>query len=123
MVVTEDLGRIDERGHLHVLGRRDAVIITGGKKVQPLEVEAALRASGEFDDVAVLGLPDGEWGEAVVACYPSGARAPDLIRAVGELATYQRPKRFVAIAAADWPRNTQGKVNRAELLRRITGLR
>jgi O-succinylbenzoic acid--CoA ligase len=119
-LVTEDLGRIDERGHLHVLGRRDAVIITGGKKVQPLEVEAALRASGEFDDVAIIGLPDAEWGEAVVACYPGGTRKPDLIRAVGGLAAYQRPKRFVAIATADWPRNAQGKVNRAELLRQIS---
>ncbi|MEX2045230.1 MAG: AMP-binding protein, partial [Opitutus sp.] len=51
--VTEDLGRIDERGHLHVVGRRDAMIITGGRKVQPAAVEAALRSSGEFDDVAV----------------------------------------------------------------------
>ena len=113
--VTEDLGRIDERGHLHVLGRRDAVIITGGKKVQPAEVEAALRASGEFDDVVVLGLPDPEWGEAVVACYARGPRTPQVERATAALAPWQRPKRFVAIAAADWPRNAQGKVNRQAL--------
>lgn len=110
---TEDLGRIDERGHLHILGRRDAAIITGGKKVQPAEVEAALRASGEFEDVAVIGIPDAEWGEAVVACYPAGGRAPDLTRAISALTGPLRPKRFVAIA--DWPRNAQGKVNRASL--------
>lgn len=111
---TDDLGRIDERGRVHILGRRDAVIITGGKKVQPLEVEAALRASGEFDDVAVIGVPDPEWGEMVVACYPAGQRAPETTRAVVALASYQRPKRFVAIA--EWPRNAQGKINRARLL-------
>ena len=115
---TDDLGRFDERGHLHVLGRRDAVIITGGKKVQPADVEAALRASGEFDDVAVVGVPDATWGEAVVACYPERPRAPDLARAVANLAAHQRPKRFLAVAAADWPRNPQGKVNRAALRER-----
>lgn len=112
---TEDLGSLDERGHLRVLGRRDAVIITGGKKVQPMEVEAALRASGEFEDVAVIGVPDAEWGEAVIVCHPAREPAPDVARAVGALAPYQRPKRFVAIPAATWPRNAQGKVNRAAL--------
>lgn len=118
--VTADVGWIDERGHLQVLGRRDAVIITGGKKVQPAEVEAALCASGEFEDVAVLGVPDAEWGEAVVACYLAGGRAPDCAKAASALAPHQRPKRFVAIAAEAWPRNAQGKVNRAELRERLT---
>jgi O-succinylbenzoic acid--CoA ligase len=115
--VTEDLGRIDERGHVQLLGRRDAVIITGGKKVQPAEVEAALRASGEFVDVAVIGVPDAEWGEAVLACYPAGERAPNLERAVAGLSGFQRPKQFVALA--DWPRNEQGKINRAALRARV----
>ena len=111
---TEDLGRIDAHGHLHVLGRRDSIIITGGKKVNGFDVEAALRASGEFADVAVIGLPDREWGEVVVACYPrDGTREPNFARAVERLASYQRPKRFVAIAA--WPRNAQGKLNRQTL--------
>jgi O-succinylbenzoic acid--CoA ligase len=116
--VTEDLGRIDERGHLHILGRRDAVIITGGKKVHPTEVEAALRASGEFEDIAVAGVPDAEWGEIVVAFYP-GERMPDITHATAKLASHQRPKRFVAVA--DWPRNAQGKVNRTALLRLAGG--
>jgi O-succinylbenzoic acid--CoA ligase len=111
---TEDIGRMDERGHLHILGRRDAMIITGGRKVNPAEVEAALRDSGEFLDVAVIGLPDQEWGESVIACFPrDDAREPNLARAVETLANHQRPKRFVAIA--EWPRNAQGKLNRAAL--------
>jgi o-succinylbenzoate---CoA ligase len=112
--VTDDLGRIDEQGHLHLLGRRDAVIITGGKKVQPMDVETALRASGEFTDVAVIGVPDPEWGEVVVACYPAGDRAPDVRSATAALAPHERPKRFVALAG--WPRNPQGKLNRAALV-------
>ena len=110
---TDDLGWLDERGHLHVRGRRDAVIITGGKKVQPTEVEAALHASGEFPDVAVVGVPDADWGEAVVACFPAGL-APDFKRAVAALAAHQKPKRFVAVPV--WPRNAQGKLNRAALV-------
>lgn len=118
-VVTEDLAEIDAEGYLHVLGRRDAVIITGGKKVQPLEVEAVLRASGEFADVAVIGVPDAEWGQRVVACYPVGAEivAPRwrIVETVmtRELSAWMRPKQFVALS--EWPRSAQGKLNRAVL--------
>ncbi len=110
---TEDLGAIDECGHLQIRGRRDTVIISGGKKIQPADVEAALRNSGEFPDVAVIGVPDTEWGEAVVAFYPAGGIRPDVRRATARLAPHERPKRFVAVK--DWPRNAQGKVNRAAL--------
>ncbi len=118
---TEDLGFLDERGHLHIAGRRDAMIITGGKKVQPAEVEAALRATGLFADVGVIGVPDFEWGEAVVACYPISTShmisGSTIARALegSSLLAYQYPKRYVAIAASDWPRNAQGKLNRAAL--------
>lgn len=116
---TDDLGRLDERGCLTVLGRRDAVIITGGEKVNPMEVEAALRATGEFVDVAVVGLADPEWGQVVVACYPGGGGVPSwrTVEAivVTRLATFKRPKRYVAIS--EWPRNQQGKLNRTELAR------
>lgn len=111
--VTEDLGRIDERGHLHVSGRRDGVIITGGRKVHLAGVEAVLRSSGEFEDVAVLGVPDPEWGEAIVACFPQSGRAPDLARASAALPAHQRPKRYARIHP--WPRNAQGKINRSTL--------
>ena len=119
--ITEDLGAIDAKGHLHVHGRRDAMIITGGKKVQPADVESALRASGEFEEVAVIGLPDPEWGEVVAACYPKSARSPDFGRAEQALASHQRPKRYVGIPADSWPRNAQGKMDRAALRRFASG--
>ncbi|MDO8543301.1 MAG: AMP-binding protein [Opitutaceae bacterium] len=112
--MTADMGRLDARGHLTLLGRSDSLIITGGKKVNPQDIEAVLRASGEFSDVAVIGIPDAEWGEAVVACYPSTQRPSDITRAVAGLTGAERPKHFVAIS--EWPRNAQGKVNRAALV-------
>jgi len=119
--VTEDAGWLDGQGRLHVTGRRDSVIITGGEKVDPVEVEAVLRGCGEFADVIVLGLPDAEWGQSIVAVYPEAVR-PDLAKVVAAvnrlLAPAKRPKRFIPLAA--WPANAQGKVNRAEVFRRVT---
>ncbi len=115
---TEDLAYWDARGGLNVVGRRDAVIITGGKKVMPGEVMEVLRTSGVFTDVAVVGIPDEEWGQKVVACYPGRAGArPDMRRVesvLHGLAKYKWPKAYVAIA--EWPRNAQGKLNRAALI-------
>ena len=113
-VVTEDIGAWDALGHLLIGGRRDAVIVSGGKKIQPAVVEDLLRATGEFGDVAVIGLPDAEWGERVVACYPAADRPPDLGRVNALLSGPTRPKQFVAVSV--WPRNAQGKLNRAALL-------
>lgn len=111
---TEDRGEIDELGRLSIVGRRDGIIITGGRKVQHEEVENALRASGEFSDVGVVGLPDAQWGEAVVACYPAGGIEPNFDKALAGLHAEKRPKQFIPVVG--WPRNAQGKLNRAALL-------
>lgn len=117
---TEDLGRLDAAGHLHVHGRRDAVIITGGEKVHAEEVEAALRATGEFAEVAVVGVADPQWGHRVIACYP-GTIKPDFGKVerliCSQLSAPKRPKSFVALDA--WPANAQNKVWRAELRRLV----
>jgi O-succinylbenzoic acid--CoA ligase len=121
--ITGDLGEFEE-SHLRILGRRDALIITGGKKVDPSEIEAALWATGEFSDVAVVGIADPEWGEAVVACYPADRKPPDLALVAsrfGDLAGFKRPRRYLAVP--DWPRNAQGKVNRQALLAAIVHCR
>jgi len=115
---TDDLAFWDEHDGLNIIGRRDAVIITGGKKVFPSEVETLLRSSGVFADIAVLGVPDAKWGQSVVACYPGkpGVR-PDKARvesALRPIAAYKWPKRYVPVA--DWPRTPQGKLSRAALL-------
>jgi O-succinylbenzoic acid--CoA ligase len=120
---TEDLGDFDAQGSLHLLGRIDALIITGGKKADPVEIEAALRATGEFADVAVIGVPDRDWGEVVLAFYLATGRDPDFSRVERQmrdrLAPYKHPKRYVPVAV--WPRNAQGKINRLALNRLVSG--
>lgn len=64
---TDDRGELADDGRLRILGRVDDVIITGGHKVEPREVESALRALPEVDDAVVVGLPDPEWGQVVGA--------------------------------------------------------
>ncbi|MFX0538418.1 o-succinylbenzoate--CoA ligase [Ornithinimicrobium sp. Y1847] len=64
---TDDRGRLDGDGRLTVLGRLDDVIITGGHKVEPSDVETALRALPEIQDALVLGIEDAEWGQVVGA--------------------------------------------------------
>ncbi|HXN35801.1 MAG TPA: AMP-binding protein [Opitutaceae bacterium] len=118
--ISGDVGSIGADGSLVILGRADDVIITGGEKVSPEEVESALRLSGEFEDVAVIGIPDPEWGQVVVACHPTGSHGPrpeKLVSALSALEPFKRPKRYVSISP--WPRNAQGKINRPELYRRI----
>ncbi len=117
-ILTEDLGELTESGALRVMGRRDAAIISGGKKIWPETVEAALHATGQFRDVVVIGMPDVEWGQVVVACYPAseGATVDEAMvkHLIGNsLPAYQHPKRYVAVAT--WPRNEQGKVSRVKL--------
>ena len=81
---------------------------------------AVLRGTGEFGDVVVLGRPDAEWGEAVVAAFPAEPK-PNLARVEAALARLlapaKRPKRLVALAT--WPVNAQGKVNRGEIARLV----
>lgn len=120
---TDDLGELAPGGGLRVLGRADALFISGGEKVNPAEVEAVLRevAGAVLADVVVVGVPHAEWGNETVALYPEKADGMDwdleAVRAevARRLAAAKRPKRYVAVPVAEWPRNAQGKVNRAAL--------
>jgi O-succinylbenzoic acid--CoA ligase len=116
---TDDAGEIDAAGRVRVSGRADALIISGGEKVNPAEVEAALRAAGgaALADVAVVGVPSAEWGSEVVAVVCGDARAEAGLReALAEaLGSAKRPKRYVWVGAEAWPRDGRGKVSRVAL--------
>ncbi|MDP9187734.1 MAG: o-succinylbenzoate--CoA ligase, partial [Actinomycetota bacterium] len=113
-----DCGRIDRDGFLWVDGRRDDVIITGGENVAPGEVEQVLIGHPDVVDVAVVGRPDPDWQNAVVAVLvTSGTSEPDRdsLRSwcSARLAPYKVPKRFERVS--ELPRTASGKLRRAEL--------
>jgi o-succinylbenzoate---CoA ligase len=111
---TGDRGQIDEDGNLSVEGRIADTIVTGGENVAAAEVEDALISHPLVDDVAVVGRPDPEWGQAVTA-FVVGTADPDELRAHARqrLAGYKVPK---AIHRLDEiPRNAAGKVQRGRL--------
>jgi len=116
---TGDRGSMDARGRLEIVGRIADTIVSGAENIAPAEIESALLEHPALADVAVLGRPDAEWGEAVVAQYVlvPGARAPadaDLrAHCAARLAAFKVPKRFELVPAV--PRGTTGKLLRREL--------
>src|SRR5262249_8369536 len=64
---TRDMGWMDEDGYLYLAGRKDDLIIRGGENISPAEVEAALHTHPEIEEAAVIGVPDVDWGERVMA--------------------------------------------------------
>jgi acyl-CoA synthetase (AMP-forming)/AMP-acid ligase II len=110
---TGDLGRIDARGRLHLVGRTADVIKSGGYKVHPEEIEAAL--AGTAGAVAVTTLPSEYWGEVIVAVAEAAdAGWPARAAAAADcLARYKHPRAYVVLDAL--PRNAQGKVPRGRV--------
>jgi O-succinylbenzoic acid--CoA ligase len=119
---TGDAGRIDDDGRLRVEGRLDDLIVTGGEKVWPEEVESALRSHPKVADVAVAGRPDDEWGRRVTAfVVPADAADPptlDELRdaAAHSLARFKAPRELVLVDRL--PRTPSGKVLRSRLAAR-----
>jgi acyl-CoA synthetase (AMP-forming)/AMP-acid ligase II len=111
---TGDLGRIDEDGCLHLLGRSSDVIVRGGQNVYPAEIERVLGGHPAVVEVAVVGVADAEWGEVPIAFVvavgePGPAIHEELIRyCLGRLATYKRPARVELVK--ELPRGPAGKV-------------
>ncbi|MBA2545971.1 MAG: o-succinylbenzoate--CoA ligase [Solirubrobacterales bacterium] len=115
---TGDSGHIDPDGFLWVEGRLDDVIVTGGENVAPAEVEEVLSAHPDVLEAAVIGRPDPDWQNAVVAVLvANGAAEPDRdsLRSwcSARLAPYKVPKRFELVA--ELPRTASGKLRRGEL--------
>jgi O-succinylbenzoic acid--CoA ligase len=120
---TGDLGRLDASGRLVVRGRADDVINTGGHKVVPGEVAAALQTCPGVKDVAVVGQPDPEWGERVIAVVvptdPADPPALDLLRlhVQERLPRYAAPSKVVMVDAV--PMLPSGKHDIVRLRREL----
>ena len=113
-----DLGYFDEDGFLFVVDRVKDMVITGGENVYPAEVESALYEHPKVAEVAVIGLADDRWGEAVtavVALKPDQQLTLEELRDFGadRLARYKLPTRLETVDAL--PRNPAGKVLKFEL--------
>lgn len=114
-----DAGEIDAEGRLHVVGRIDDLINTGGERVWPREVELALREHPKVAEVAVGGRLDPEWGERVVAwVVPADpADPPKLVElrdhASHTIARHKAPRELVLVD--ELPRTFSGKVRRTAL--------
>lgn len=115
---TGDCGSIDSEGFLWVEGRLDDVIVTGGENVAPEEVEQVLASHPDVLEAAVVGRPDPNWQNAVVAVLVANETAEldrDSLRSwcAARLAPYKVPKSFELVA--ELPRTSSGKVRRSEL--------
>jgi O-succinylbenzoic acid--CoA ligase len=121
---TGDLGAIDERGCLHVLGRSTELIVSGGENVYPAEVERVLETCPGVEAAGVFGVADETWGQIVAAVLV--ASAPPTDDALGEhlatrLAAHKRPRRICFVPRL--PVTPAGKLDRAALSALAASLR
>lgn len=113
-LATGDLGELDGDGNLHVLGRADDVIVSGGENVHPQEVEQALCEHPAIAAACVFGVDDPGWGQAVAAALaaPSPPDDGELVRFLASrLAPYKRPRRVAYLD--ELPASANRKTDRA----------
>lgn len=113
--ITGDLGKIDPRGYVHIIGRGKDLVISGGFNVYPKEIESEIDAIPGVIESAVIGVPHADFGEGVTAVVVPDNKTPldeaAVMRALdGRLAKFKLPKRVLFID--ELPRNTMGKVQK-----------
>jgi malonyl-CoA/methylmalonyl-CoA synthetase len=113
--ITGDLGKIDERGYFHIVGRGKDLVISGGFNVYPKEVEDEIDALPGVIESAVIGVPHADFGEGVTAIvvkeHGSNLDERSVIDALKDrLAKFKQPKRVIFVT--ELPRNTMGKVQK-----------
>ncbi len=119
-----DLARRDEQGFIHLVDRKSHMIISGGENIYPSEVEAVLAAHPAVQDVAVIGVPDPTWGEAVKAVVVPRAGAQPGERELLEwcrerIAGFKRPRSVLFISESEMPRTATGKIQHRVLRDRV----
>jgi O-succinylbenzoic acid--CoA ligase len=116
-LLTDDIGYFDRDGYLYICGRISQKIISGGENIYPIEIESALFATQLVQDVAVVGIPDRIWGQAIAAIYvpTSSKNLPEVIKSAlkHQISGYKIPKYWLWIERL--PRNTQGKLSYSQL--------
>ncbi|MDP9166191.1 MAG: long-chain fatty acid--CoA ligase [Actinomycetota bacterium] len=116
---TGDMGSFDANGYLTLRDRSKDVVISGGSNVYPREVEEVLLEHPEVAEACVVGAPDPEWGEVVIAFIVGTAAEPELdAHLLTRIARFKRPKRYVYVD--ELPKNSYGKVLKRELRDQLT---
>ncbi|WP_292325284.1 AMP-binding protein [Mesorhizobium sp.] len=120
-----DLARMDEEGWIYIVGRTKDLIISKGQNIYPAEIENVLRQHPAVMDVAVVGIPDAEFGEAVCACVilrkgASASKETLLEFTLKTLASYKKPRHMVFLES--FPIRNTTKVDKAELARMSAAL-
>ncbi|MDF0600953.1 AMP-binding protein [Psychromarinibacter sp. C21-152] len=113
---TNDLGRMDEHGYVYLLGRIDDMIISGGMNIAPRDVEEALCEHPGVSEASVIGRPDEEWGQVVVACVvkaDAGLTAEDLVAFAKGSIGFKAPKHVYFLD--EFPKNANGKIDKKAL--------
>ncbi len=111
---TGDVGAFDAEGYLTLKDRSKDLIISGGSNIYPREVEEVLLTHSGVREVSVIGRPDAEWGEAVVAYVVGDAAVTELdALCLGSIARFKRPKDYIFVEAL--PKNNYGKILKTEL--------
>jgi long-chain acyl-CoA synthetase len=118
-----DIGVFDPNGYLSIVDRLKDLIITGGENVYPREVEEVLYSSPEVEECAVIGLPDKEWGERIVAfIVPKSGKtiSKDALKAFlkARLSSFKVPKEY--IIAGELPKSPAGKILKREIKKKFT---
>ncbi|CAN7454252.1 malonyl-CoA synthase [Acidovorax sp. LjRoot38] len=122
---TGDVGKVDERGYVHIVGRSKDLIISGGYNVYPAEIEGYINDMPGVAESALVGVPHPDFGEvgvAVVIAKPGASLNADAIVAQlkSQLANFKIPKKCFVVA--ELPRNTMGKVQKNLLREQYKGL-
>jgi acyl-CoA synthetase (AMP-forming)/AMP-acid ligase II len=120
---TGDLGSRDARGYVTLRDRSKDVVISGGSNIYPREVEEVLLAHPGVAETCVIGQPDAEWGEVVVAfvvAVPGTSVSADSLdtHCLERIARFKRPKRYLFVDSL--PKNSYGKVLKRELRARLS---
>jgi acyl-CoA synthetase (AMP-forming)/AMP-acid ligase II len=114
---TQDIGTMDERGFVYLLGRKDEMINSGGFNIAPREVELALLECPGLEECVVIGMPDERWGAAVTAVVRprpgETITADEVIAFARPRLGFRTPKRIEVVSSI--PRNTYGKVDRTSV--------
>jgi fatty-acyl-CoA synthase len=119
---TCDVARVDDDGFLYVVDRVDNVILSGGEKVYPAEVEQTIGTHEAVDEVCVFGVEDERWGEVVTAVVVSEAVTAETVdeycKASDSLADFKRPRNYVVVDES-LPRTDTGTLKREEIAERF----